>query len=78
MRLHIEEKDRMHMSLDGKMVGLRGISSMTVTSGGGVRGDPQCALGAGPQVGLGVVQLFPLLLQPKAVHFSFRFLYHMD
>lgn len=49
MRLHIEEKDRMNMNLDGKMVGLRGISSTTVTSGGGVGGDPQCALGAGPR-----------------------------
>lgn len=49
MRLPIDEKERMNMSLDGKTVGWSGISSMTVTSGGGLREDPQHTLGTGIQ-----------------------------
>lgn len=76
MRLPIDEKERMNMSLDGKTVGWSGISSMTVTSGGGLREDPQHTLGTGIQARREVVPWTgPSASSAKAAHFSGRFLY---
>lgn len=55
MRLPIDEKDRMNMSLDGKTVGWSGISPRTVTPGGGLREDPQHTPGTGVQARRGVI-----------------------
>lgn len=49
---------------------------MTVTSGGGLREDPQHTLGTGVQVRLGVILCTgPSVSLAKAVRFSCRFLY---